>query len=196
LVIERLAERIEATLRKLHQRNPLRLTLDRKSLLSKFHYVDETLFSLVLDQMRDAGTLRLEERGVALAGEGPKLSQNEQKLYRQLLETFRTAGMETPSVKQCQQQADRSQQSVPKLLSLAAANGDLVQVAGGYYLHAEVDREIRETLRETFENTQKGMTLSEIRERLGTSRKYAVPYCEYLDRTGFTRREGDLRYLA
>ena len=39
-------------------------------------------------------------------------------------------------------------------------------------------------------------TLSEIRELLGTTRKYAVPYCEYLDRTGFTRRDGDLRFLT
>jgi selenocysteine-specific elongation factor len=40
------------------------------------------------------------------------------------------------------------------------------------------------------------MTLSQIRETLGTTRKYAVPLCEYLDREGFTRREGDLRVLA
>ena len=31
---------------------------------------------------------------------------------------------------------------------------------------------------------------------LSTSRKYAVPFCEYLDRIGLTRREGDLRVLA
>ena len=37
---------------------------------------------------------------------------------------------------------------------------------------------------------------SEIRDLLGTTRKYAVPLCEYLDRVGVTRREGDLRFLA
>jgi len=31
---------------------------------------------------------------------------------------------------------------------------------------------------------------------LGTTRKYAVPLCEYLDRVGVTRREGDFRWLA
>ena len=39
------------------------------------------------------------------------------------------------------------------------------------------------------------MTLSRIRETLGTTRKYAVPICEYLDQVGFTRREGDLRFI-
>ena len=38
--------------------------------------------------------------------------------------------------------------------------------------------------------------VSQIRELLATSRKFAVPICEYLDRSGFTRRQGDLRVLA
>jgi selenocysteine-specific elongation factor len=41
-----------------------------------------------------------------------------------------------------------------------------------------------------------GATVAEIRDLLGTTRKYAVPICEYLDRIGLTRREGDLRVLA
>jgi selenocysteine-specific elongation factor len=40
----------------------------------------------------------------------------------------------------------------------------------------------------------RGITLSALREALGTSRKYAVPLAEHLDRAGFTRRDGDLRF--
>jgi selenocysteine-specific elongation factor len=39
-----------------------------------------------------------------------------------------------------------------------------------------------------------GMTVSALREALGTSRKYAVPLAEHMDRAGITRREGDLRF--
>jgi selenocysteine-specific elongation factor len=39
-----------------------------------------------------------------------------------------------------------------------------------------------------------GITVSALRELLGTSRKYAVPLAEWLDRQGVTRREGDLRF--
>ena len=42
----------------------------------------------------------------------------------------------------------------------------------------------------------KGLTVAEIRDLLGTTRKYAVPLCEYLDRVGVTRRDGDLRVLV
>jgi selenocysteine-specific elongation factor len=39
-----------------------------------------------------------------------------------------------------------------------------------------------------------GITVSALRQALGTSRKYAVPLLEHLDRTGVTRRSGDLRF--
>ncbi|HJU57806.1 MAG TPA: selenocysteine-specific translation elongation factor [Actinomycetota bacterium] len=39
-----------------------------------------------------------------------------------------------------------------------------------------------------------GITVSALRAELGTSRKYAVPLMEHLDRTGVTRRDGDLRF--
>jgi selenocysteine-specific elongation factor len=39
-----------------------------------------------------------------------------------------------------------------------------------------------------------GTTVSQLREHLGTSRKYAVPLVEWMDRQGLTRRRGDLRF--
>ncbi|HEX6230995.1 MAG TPA: selenocysteine-specific translation elongation factor [Actinomycetota bacterium] len=39
-----------------------------------------------------------------------------------------------------------------------------------------------------------GISVSAVRQALGTSRKYAVPLMEHLDRTGVTRRVGDLRF--
>ncbi len=41
-----------------------------------------------------------------------------------------------------------------------------------------------------------GLTVADIRDILGTTRKFAVPLCEYLDRVGVTRRNGDFRTLA
>jgi len=38
-----------------------------------------------------------------------------------------------------------------------------------------------------------GITVAEVREELGTSRKYALPLLAHLDRTGVTRRREDVR---
>ena len=195
LVLEQFETRVEATLRKLHERHPLRLQLDRSQLAAALSYVDDAVLAAVLNDLRRAGRVQLAGDSVALTGCGPKLSQNERKLLQELIQTFRQTGIQAPSVEECQRQTGKSQPSVRPLLALAAANGDLVEVAAGYYLHRDVDRELQTLLGEQLSGGRSA-TLSEIRELLATTRQYAVPYCEYLDRIGFTRRDGDRRTLA
>ena len=45
-------------------------------------------------------------------------------------------------------------------------------------------------------NLSQPFTVSAFREAAGLSRKYAVPFLEWSDRQGITRRRGDLRYLS
>ena len=130
-----------------------------------------------------------------MAGRGPKLSNNEQKLLRELVQRYLQADCQPPSVKECEKEATRNQQAVRQLIALAATDGDLVEIAADFYLHAEVVEQLKQTLR-TEMNGGKGLTMSEIREILKTTRKYAVPICEYLDRANFTRRDGDVRVLC
>lgn len=64
-----------------------------------------------------------------------------------------------------------------------------------YFFHAEVIDAAKSKLRAAIEENG-GMTMSDIRTLIDTSRKWAVPLCEYFDESGFTKREGDLRVLA
>lgn len=191
-VIDRLADRVAATLATLHERNPLRTSFPRMQVAAGFQYVGEpAVLDAVLGSMQTAGRIRLTETGLALAGHGPKLSRNEQALLAQLGQWFRDAGLETPTVKECQQRATKVQASVPQLIELLVSDGELIEVSPDYLLHTAVEQEARHKVAESL--ARNGLTLSEIRELLGTSRKYAVPLCEYWDKVGFTVRQGDLR---
>ena len=193
---ERLGERVVAVLSRLHAAEPLKLSIERTKLASRLEYLgDPAILAMLVEMLRAAGRLRLGERGVTLAGHGPKLSQNEQKLLADLVARIQQAGIEPPSVTQCQQLAPRLAQAVPQLLQLAAADGQLVAVSPEFYLHVAIERQVKERLHAALSQTG-GLTVSQIREILNTSRKYAVPLCEYFDRIGFTIRDGDLRRLA
>jgi selenocysteine-specific elongation factor len=195
-VFRQLCDRIEVALRKLHEKSPLLMEVDRSLLMARFRYLGEdAVLSAALNEMASQGRLRVGKKGVALKGHGPKLSQNEKKLMLQLIDSIREAGLQAPSAQQLQKDASRNQGSVPQLLALAAANGDLVEIATGYYVHADVEHETRRVLKERLSEVP-GLTISEIREILNTTRKYAVPLCEYFDRIGFTRRQGDQRVLG
>ena len=43
---------------------------------------------------------------------------------------------------------------------------------------------------------QGGATAAELRDAMGTTRKYAIPLLEHFDAQGVTRRDGDLRVLG
>ncbi|MFV1964296.1 MAG: selenocysteine-specific translation elongation factor [Pirellulaceae bacterium] len=195
-VFVRLCNRIEVAMRKLHEKFPLRMEIDRVLLMARFRYLGEdSLLAAAIEEMKTQGRIRVGRKGIALVGHGPKLSQSEKKVMAQLVDTIHAAGLQVPSVQQIQKDTPKNQDSVPQLLALAAANGDLVEIAAGYYLHAEVEQATRGLLKERL-TSRPGLTISEIREILNTTRKYAVPLCEHFDRIGFTTRQGDKRVLA
>jgi selenocysteine-specific elongation factor len=80
-------------------------------------------------------------------------------------------------------------------MDVCVMEGHLVHAGGTLYFHAEAEAEMRRRVGGRLTGGA-GLTVAEVRDLLGTTRKYAVPLCEYLDRVGVTRREGDLRFAG
>jgi selenocysteine-specific elongation factor len=70
--------------------------------------------------------------------------------------------------------------------------GGVVETEGFYFSAAAVT-EAAQTVARLLTETGDGVTASAVRTALGTSRKYLIPLLAHLDRTGVTRRRGDLR---
>jgi len=84
--------------------------------------------------------------------------------------------------------------SDPALVRSLAAAGELVRI-GDFYLTAKTAAAARAKVRDHIA-AHGPVTVAEIRDLLGTTRKYAVPLSEWLDATGATLRTGDLRSLG
>ena len=195
-VLDGLSLRVAKVLEKMHAESPLRYMLDRSRLLARFKWLrDNSLVEIVLSRMEADGRIRLSERGIALAGHGPQLSKRERNLLEEIVQTYRDARFQPPTIEQIKKKTERNQASVGELIELAAAEERLVKITSDYYLHADGEREMRNKLTQRMAGGE-GLSVSQIRELLDTTRKYAVPFCEYLDRIGFTRRQADLRVLA
>ncbi len=196
VVLDQWFLRFERALQRLHDDAPLRDMLDRTQLTSRFDYLnDKVLVSALLGQMKVAGRIRLNDKGIKLASHKPKLSPNEKKLLDSIVASYEQAAFQPPTIKECLQIDPKQETRIKKLVDLAAASGLLVHVAGDLFLHTDAERKMREILTEQMADSE-GLAISDIRSLLDTSRKYAVPLCEYLDRIGFTKRVGDLRVLA
>jgi len=191
-----LNERLVKLLRQWHEQSPLMATHDRAKLQAQFGYAgDEALVAAVVDRLLAKKVLVGDGRRVAWAEHKPKLSQAQRKLKEKIVAVYRSAGFQPPEMESFTAQAGGQASALKDLFEVCVAEGLLVAVGGGFYLHAEHEAEMRRRVLARLAEG-KGLTVAEIRDLLGTSRKYAVPFCEYLDRIGVTRREGDLRLAA
>ena len=193
---DQLTQRVMKTLERMHAQAPLRFNHPRSALAVEFNYLDQPeLLDLVVDDLKKQKKVNANVNTIGLVGYGPKLSKGQKALLSELVATLRSAGTESPTVSELVKKATKNKESVAELLDMAAENGDAVKVNDDYYLHAEVMEGIKSTLTAELTRTG-GLTMSEIRQVLDTSRKFAIPICEYFDRVGFTVREGDKRLLS
>ena len=70
--------------------------------------------------------------------------------------------------------------------------GDVVEADGVYFAAAAIDAAAR-VVAELLRDQPEGVTVAEIRDAWGTSRKFAIPLVTHLDNNGVTRRRDDLR---
>jgi selenocysteine-specific elongation factor len=193
--VHELSEQILSVLAVLHAENPLVTNHDRQKVLARLDYVgDEQLLQAVADQLLKAKKLVGDARRIARADFKPKLSANQRKLKDKIVEAHAAAGFAPPEPKEFANQAAGNAAALKDIFEVACAEGFLVKVTEDIYLSAEAEAEMRRRVTERLRNGP-GATVAEIRDLLGTTRKFAVPVCEYLDRIGLTRREGDLRVL-
>ncbi len=194
--IEQLGDSIVKYMKRFHESDPLASGVERIKLEGFFTYVEtKQLFDAALKQLLQ--TKKLQQAGTvfALEGYGPQLTKNEKLLLAKIIERFAGAGLEPPTTAQLIKEATKSAQSVPQLVKLACDQGLLVKLTDDIFLHRQIVDDIQSQLTGMLADGS-GITMSDLRQHLNTSRKYAIPLFEYFDATGFTRRDGDFRYLV
>ncbi len=77
-------------------------------------------------------------------------------------------------------------------VSALARRGDVVVRDGVFFAASAIDEAARVVAR-LLADQPEGVTIAEIRDALGTTRKYVLPLVAQLDNTGVTRRRDDLR---
>jgi selenocysteine-specific elongation factor len=196
-MIRELDERILAVVGRLHEEFPLMTTHDRQKVQSQLDYVgDEALVHAAVDRLIAQKRLVGDLRRVARADFKPKLSANLRKLKDRVVADYQKARFAPPEPSSFAGAAGGNAANLRDLFDVCVAEGHLIHIAGEVYLHSDAVAEMRRLVTDRLSAGGPGLTVAEIRDLLGTTRKYAVPLCEYLDRSGVTRREGDLRLLA
>lgn len=118
------------------------------------------------------------------------LSSEQERELEQLAQVIRQTPYEPPTLTALLEQGYSKE-----LLFAAAHLGALVQLPNEHWSTPEIVEGIISILFEE-EEFQAGFELAVFRDRLQTSRKYALVFLEYFDALGITKRKGDVRTLG
>ncbi|HNQ23258.1 MAG TPA: selenocysteine-specific translation elongation factor [Phycisphaerae bacterium] len=194
--IEDLRARLVARLERYHRQYPDTPGRNEDAVLGWLERLtDRAVAKPLLKRFLDDGTLRRIGSFLCLARFAPQLAPADERYLHAMVEEIRGGRFQPPALTALSFAAQVDRKRVEKLATLAVALGQLVKIDATIYLHADVERELRQRVAQLV--AERGpVSVSEVREALDSSRKFMVPILEYLDRVGFTRRVGDQRVLA
>jgi len=194
-VVEALDDRLLRALARLHDEYPRQTAIGRARVAAAMADLgNEALVAGIIDRLRSKGQVTSDVRTVALAGYEPKLSQAERRLKVEIADTYHAGALSPPDLADLVAKAGARSAVVPELVALLVSEERLVDIGNQLYLDFEAEGELRRRITERLAGGSR-ITMAELRDLLCTTRKFAVPIGEYLDRIGLTVREGDARRL-
>jgi selenocysteine-specific elongation factor len=177
--------RLKQTLDGYHKQSPLRPGMPREELRSRLG-LTQRVFDQLLAYWAGAGEIKEAGSTIALPEHKARLSPAQEAATQAFIEALRASPFSPP---------DPSGEGLDEeVLAHLEAEGEIVHVAGAVAFAAEAYREMVERVCSHVRNNG-SVTLAEVRDMFGTSRKYAQALLEHMDAEGITRRVGDAREL-
>jgi selenocysteine-specific elongation factor len=189
LILQEDLERIERQAGELvddfHSRHPLKKGLSKEELKNRVGAPGPLMEEL----LSSSGGLQLDGDVVRRRGQSVRFTEQQQRQRQQIESTFLEADLNPPGREAVLGDFDE------KVFYALVEEGVLVALTRDIYLHRQTLEKARKQLGEALSD-RGALRLGEMKDLWGTTRKFAVPLAEYLDRAGFTQREGDKRILA
>jgi len=177
------------------ERNPFSPGIRRQELRSGMGEVAEETFGFILRGLQEDGRLKIQEEWVAPVGREDALRAKAEKQGVRLEARLRRAGAEGLSTAELKETLFGGDREDPSLLDFLLKNKAVVRVAEDYFVHPGVPAAAAAALRGQLKKGDP-VEVGLLKDKLGLTRKRAIPLLEYLDRTGVTRRAGAQRFLA
>jgi selenocysteine-specific elongation factor len=187
-LLEDVGSRCLDLLRRHHRENPIERGMPLETLRRSLHAPAPVVEAALADLVR-TGRMRRLEGLVALAGFAPRAAGGDAAVD-EIVRLLENAGLTPPSVQELERHTGR--QDVAAILRLAANTGRVEPVERDrYFARLPLDRFVQ-ALREGGADE---IVPSQLRQRLGISRKYLIPLLEWADVKGVTSWDGGVRRL-
>jgi selenocysteine-specific elongation factor len=187
-LLDELRARLLELVRAHHAQHPLDTGAPRQDVRSRLS-VEPAVFDQLVSTLVDSRALEATGAELRVAGRAPELSDKQSKVTDDLLAVIEAAGSEPPSVTELQ---TRFGPQTLSLLRHLERQKRVVQVEDARYYAPDAVRELLRRLEGGMAGKGE-VAPTDLRDVLGFSRKYLIPFLEYCDRQGYTARQGNGR---
>lgn len=178
-------EQVVAMLEAFHKKNPLKQGMSKEEIRTSLRAEPRT-FAKMLSSLKQVA---VEKEMVRLSSFTIVLSEGDRK---KIVMSLKDKGFHPPSRAELAAALSLDEKRVADMLKLMQKDGSVVKITDSLYLSQEDHGKMLGKLKGFFQEKPE-MSVSEFRDLLGTSRKFAVPLLEHLDSTKVTLRVGDVR---
>jgi selenocysteine-specific elongation factor len=179
----RLRSQIDTTVQAYHETNPLRTGLAREELRNRLK-LSQAVFTSVL-------TLLAEQGVIVEAGSAVRSPDHEVTLSP---EQEKSASGYVAALERDPYSPPTDNALDPALLAVLTERGSVVRINDSIVFATSAYTEMLGRIVDHLK-ANGAITVADVRDAFGTSRKYALPLLEYLDQQKITRRNGDERVL-
>jgi selenocysteine-specific elongation factor len=188
--LEEVTKDVEQAVSRFHDQNPLEEGIALAELRAQV-VGDEAVIDHALTHLVRASVLDLRGPLVARAGWRPTPDERQIALRQKLLTELQTAGAEPPSVSAL---ALEHHSDVVPLLRMLEREGAVIAVEQDRYYTKEAVERLVTLLRDAM-SKEREYSPTELRDVLGLSRKFLIPFLEFCDRQRITERRTTGRVL-
>jgi selenocysteine-specific elongation factor len=175
-----------------HQKFPYRKGMKESELKKRLTYLNEELIIKALTDLINERKIKKEGNFLSLFSFQIKLSEKEEDYLKMIEKEFLKREYTPPDFLEIKELLKIDEKILKKLFTILLENEILIKI-DDIYFHQQTMEKAYEILKSNF--FKKPITVSEFRQILKTTRKYALPLLHYFDNKGITERKGDIRYL-
>jgi selenocysteine-specific elongation factor len=185
--LKRFEERIVSILESYQAKRRLTWGMPKEELRERLGSMEMAIFNWVLGRLEVEGRI-FTRKGSVRAGTGDvKLSADDERARSLIIGLLKGNLFQPPTERDIEAKGGIPADTLRKVIRLLVEDGEVVRLEPGLVMHAAAVDEAGSRI--TNHLTEHGeATASELKSLLGTTRKYAVPLLEHLDRLGITRR--------
>ncbi|MBI4445544.1 MAG: selenocysteine-specific translation elongation factor [Acidobacteria bacterium] len=182
-------------LQEFHHNNSLGSGMSREELKEKVvGNAPYAYFQYLLTELERLKKIQLSSTFVSLYGQQVELTPSQVAIKEQVLSRVHQGGWHPPTLEELLTNLNYPGETIRDVFYYLIQRGELVRLSSDLVLAPEKVEQLKEQLTKSFPRGQT-FSVTEFKDLFQLTRKYAIPYLEFLDREHVTRRIGDKRMV-